>query len=99
MNRLFYSTAFLLLILLSPSALFAQNGTIRQIKLINFDLQSSTLVKENGAELSSANYHSGIYWFPVRVPSTVLTGLVANHIYPDPYQGLNNMLIPDAGDK
>ena len=99
MNRLFYSTAFLLLILLSPSALFAQNGTIRQIKLINFDLQSSTLVKENGAELSSANYHSGIYWFPVRVPSTVLTGLVANHIYPDPYQGLNNMLIPDASDQ
>ena len=29
----------------------------------------------------------------------MLTGLVANHIYPDPYQGLNNMLIPDASDQ
>jgi beta-galactosidase/beta-glucuronidase len=44
-------------------------------------------------------YHSPVYWFPVKVPSTVLTGLVANHIYPDPYQGLNNMLIPDASDQ
>ena len=38
------------------------------------------------------------YWFPVTVPSTVLTGLVANGVYPDPYQGMNNMFIPDASD-
>ncbi|MDO3626518.1 sugar-binding domain-containing protein [Mucilaginibacter sp. BT774] len=99
MKRLFYSSVFLLLCFLFPAALFAQNGAIKQVKLINFDLQSSTLIKENGKELSEPNYHSGIYWFPVSVPSTVLTGLVANHIYPDPYQGLNNMLIPDASDQ
>ena len=23
---------------------------------------------------------------------------MANHVYPDPYQGMNNMLIPDASD-
>ena len=51
------------------------------------------------AELSTVQYRSPVYWFPVKVPSTVLTGLVANHIYPDPYQGLNNMLIPDASDQ
>ncbi|MBK0378643.1 glycoside hydrolase family 2 protein [Mucilaginibacter segetis] len=82
---------------LIPSGLLAQQ--IKQVKLVNFDLQSSSLVSESGAELSSVNYHSGIYWFPVKVPSTVLTGLVANHIYPSPYQGLNNMLIPDASDQ
>jgi len=100
MKKLFYLPAFLLLInvFFIPN-LFAQNGTIKQVKLVNFDLQSSTLAKENGEELSNTNYHSGIYWFPVKVPSTVLTGLVANHIYPDPYQGLNNMLIPDASDQ
>ena len=38
------------------------------------------------------------YWFPVTVPSTVLTGLVQNRIYADPYSGMNNMLIPDASD-
>jgi len=100
MKKLIYPIVFLLAInFVCGAKVFAQNGTIKQVKLVNFDLQSSALVKEGGGELSSVNYHSGIYWFPVKVPSTVLTGLVANHIYPDPYQGLNNMLIPDASDK
>lgn len=46
-----------------------------------------------------ADYKSKVYWFPVTVPSTVLTGLVANKVYPDPYSSLNNMLIPDASDE
>ncbi|HTD98988.1 MAG TPA: beta galactosidase jelly roll domain-containing protein [Mucilaginibacter sp.] len=100
MKRFICPSAFLFYtIFLFATSAFAQNGTIKQVKLVNFDLQSSALVKEGGSDLSSANYHSGIYWFPVKVPSTVLTGLVANHIYPDPYQGLNNMLIPDASDQ
>lgn len=82
-----------------PLALFAQNTTIKQVKLSNFDLQSSSLIKADGAEISNTRYQSPVYWMPVKVPSTVLTGLVANHIYPDPYQGLNNMLIPDASDQ
>jgi len=81
------------------SSLFAQTTTVKQVKLTNFDLQSSAQVNSTGAELSTVQYHSPVYWFPVKVPSTVLTGLVANHIYPDPYQGLNNMLIPDASDQ
>jgi beta-galactosidase/beta-glucuronidase len=100
MKKLLYSSAFFLIInFLFVANVFAQNGKVKQVKLINFDLQSSALVKESGNELSNPNYHSNIYWFPVKVPSTVLTGLVANHIYPDPYQGLNNMLIPDASDQ
>jgi len=100
MKKLIYPIVFLLAInFVCGAKVFAQNGTIKQVKLVNFDLQSSALVKEGGGDLSSVNYHSGIYWFPVKVPSTVLTGLVANHIYPDPYQGLNNMQIPDASDK
>jgi hypothetical protein len=62
-------------------------------------LQSSVLISSPGAEISTLQYKSKVYWFPVRVPSTVLTGLVANKIYPDPYSGLNNMLIPDASDE
>src|ERR1700761_4493809 len=100
MKRPFYASAWMLLInLFFVANTWAQNGIVKQIKLIYFDLQCSSLVKETGSELSSSNYHSGIYWLPVRVPSTVLTGLVANHIYPDPYQGLNHMLIPDASDQ
>jgi hypothetical protein len=77
----------------------SQNGTVKQEKITRFELQSAVLVKATGAEISSSEYKSSVYWFPVRVPCTVLTGLVANKIYPDPYSGLNNMLIPDASDE
>jgi len=72
---------------------------VKQEKLTRFELQSSALISSAGEEISTPGYKSKVYWFPVRVPSTVLTGLVSNNIYPDPYSGLNNMLIPDASDE
>jgi len=75
----------------------AQQG-VKQVQLINFNLQSSAVIQEGGALLSTNKYQANNYWFPVKVPSTVLTGLVANKVYPDPYTGMNNMLIPDASD-
>jgi hypothetical protein len=99
MKKTIYAALSALAIGILPASLMAQSGTVKQVKLTNFDLQSSSLVTATGAELSSNKYHSPVYWFPVKVPSTVLTGLVANKIYPDPYQGLNNMLIPDASDQ
>jgi len=77
----------------------AQNKSIKQEKLVRFELQSSELIGDSGDQISSPDYHSKVYWFPVNVPSTVLTGLVANRVYPDPYSGMNNMLIPDASDE
>jgi hypothetical protein len=77
----------------------SQNGKVKQEKLTRFELQSSALIFSSGDEISSPEYKSKVYWFPVKVPSTVLTGLVANKVYPDPYSGLNNMLIPDASDE
>ncbi len=71
---------------------------VKQQELRQFGLQSSAVIKENGATISTTAYKSKDYWFPVTVPSTVLTGLVANKVYPDPYTGMNNMLIPDASD-
>ncbi len=77
----------------------SQNAHVKQVKLERFELQSSSLINSTGEEISNADYKSKVYWFPVIVPSTVLTGLVANNVYPDPYAGLNNMLIPDANDE
>src|SRR5437879_4362151 len=71
---------------------------VRQVKLTRWSLQSSAVVKDDGAVLSDPAYQAPDYWYPVSVPSTVLTGLVANKVYPDPYTGMNNMLIPDASD-
>jgi beta-galactosidase/beta-glucuronidase len=100
MKRIFRLLIILLLTITSNSLPgSAQTAKIRQIKLTDFDLQSSALIKSSGEEISSPQYWSDVYWFPVKVPCTVLTGLVANGVYPDPYQGLNNMLIPDASDE
>jgi len=82
--------------LLQAIALVAQ--PVRQVRLTRFTLQSSAVVKDNGAAISDPSYQPRDYWYPVTVPSTVLTGLVANKVYPDPYTGMNNMLIPDASD-
>ena len=76
----------------------AQSHNVKQTALTQFNLQSSSVVTQSGKELSTSAYNSRVYWFPVQVPSTVLTGLVANKVYPDPYIGMNNMLIPDASD-
>src|SRR5579872_4459883 len=86
----------LFLFILAPVLLFAQ--PVRQVKLTHFTMLSSAVVSAGGDSLSSVSYAPKNYWFPVTVPSTVLTGLVANKIYPDPYSGMNNMLIPDASD-
>ncbi|HUX96608.1 MAG TPA: glycoside hydrolase family 2 TIM barrel-domain containing protein [Bacteroidales bacterium] len=72
---------------------------VKQVKLTDFELQSSFLIPSTGEEISNPDYQSNVYWFPVMVPSTVLTGLVENNVYPDPYQGMNNMFIPDASDE
>jgi Exo-beta-D-glucosaminidase Ig-fold domain/Glycosyl hydrolases family 2/Glycosyl hydrolases family 2, TIM barrel domain/Beta-galactosidase jelly roll domain len=83
-------------LLLPVTPVFAQQ--VRQVKLSRFLLQSSAVITSSGDSLSSVHYSPRNYWFPVTVPCTVLTGLVANKVYPDPYIGMNNMLIPDAND-
>ncbi|MGN6193480.1 MAG: glycosyl hydrolase 2 galactose-binding domain-containing protein [Ginsengibacter sp.] len=96
--QLIVSTVFILSSLGNSFKADAQNATVKQIQLTHFDLQSSAVVPQSGETISSPSYHSNTYWFPVKVPCTVLTGLVQNKIYPDPYIGMNNMLIPDASD-
>ena len=58
-------------------------------------LQSSFLVKEDASTLSSDSF-TPHHWYSAQVPTTVLTALVRANVYPDPYVGMNNMMIPDA---
>ena len=51
-------------------------------------------VKMDGNRLSAALLDK-TGWLPARVPGTVLTTLLENHMYPAPEFGLNNNLIPD----
>jgi hypothetical protein len=64
----------------------------------NWMVNSSHLVGSDGAELSLARVDTSD-WHSTSIPSTVLTALVRNGVYPNPYIGKNNMLIPDANDE
>jgi beta-galactosidase/beta-glucuronidase len=63
----------------------------------NWYVRSVSLVEKDGQTLTSGRFKpSGFY--KTYVPTTVLSALVRNGVYPDPYVGLNNMKIPDASD-
>jgi len=51
-------------------------------------IQSSTDVRESGAAISAAGFNTR-GWYAATVPSTVFAALVDDHVYPDPYFGMN----------
>jgi exo-1,4-beta-D-glucosaminidase len=57
-------------------------------------LRSANAVTDAGATLSQVGY-STTGWYPISIPSTVLTGLVANNVYPNIYFGNNLQSVPD----
>ena len=67
----------------------------RQSLAGGWQLQSSVLVPDDGKTISSAGY-APRGWFPAAVPSTVLSTLVKNGVYPDPRVGMNSYRIPDS---
>jgi hypothetical protein len=60
-------------------------------------MQSAYLAGEDGAVISSPSCDVA-GWYPATLPTTALGTLVRNGVYPNPYYGLNNTLIPDASD-
>jgi hypothetical protein len=63
----------------------------------NWRVESAEVAGTNGAALSSPSVDTSS-WALTSLPATVLTALVRNGVYPNPYVGLNNMRIPDASD-
>jgi len=61
-------------------------------------LSSIVLVQDSAQTISSPSFRPA-GWYPVNIPSTVLAALVKNDVYPNPYVGMNNMLIPDASEE
>jgi exo-1,4-beta-D-glucosaminidase len=56
-------------------------------------IQSSADVHEDGAAISTPGFKARD-WYAATLPSTVLSALVQNRIYPDPYFGMNLRSIP-----
>jgi hypothetical protein len=58
-------------------------------------VQSAAVETRTGDELSTGD---GFLGYATSVPATVLSVLVRNSVYPNPYLAQNNLLIPDAHD-
>jgi exo-1,4-beta-D-glucosaminidase len=56
-------------------------------------IQSSAEVRETGAAISAPGFPARD-WYPATVPSTVLSALVEDQVYRDPYTGTNLLSIP-----
>lgn len=61
-------------------------------------VKSSFEVGMNGTLFSKKGVNTNS-WATTSLPATVLTALVRNGIYPNPYTGFNNMRIPDSNDE
>ena len=59
----------------------------------NWFIQPSVDVHAHGEEISKVGF-STRDWYPATLPSTVLSALVENKVYPDPYTGVNLRSIP-----
>jgi len=90
MKRIF--GAFLALVFAAAITGPVSAGEELQLKE-GWQLQSSVKLQDSGEVMSRAGYKAE-GWYPVTVPTTVLAGLVANKVYPDPYYGVNITKIP-----
>src|SRR6476646_8426807 len=59
----------------------------------NWFIQPSSDVHAGGEAISSVGF-STRDWYPATLPSTVMSALVEDKVYPDPYTGLNLRSIP-----
>ena len=75
----------------------AQPGQ-RQLLADGWQVKSSVLVPEDGEHISTVGCKPR-QWFKTRMPSTVLSALVKNGVYPDPRFGLDCYRIPDSSDE
>jgi len=86
----FRVSAVVLLVISVVAAAAAAEGSAASRMLLRQDwaVQSSADVRESGAVLSSPAFKPR-GWYRATVPSTVLSALVQNGVYPDPYFGMN----------
>src|SRR5271165_5364111 len=97
MIRFLKSSIFFLFVCLMASAIARANspeGTGSSLLLREgWAIQSSADVHETGDAISTPGFKARD-WYPATLPSTVLSALVKDRVYPDPYTGVNLRSIP-----
>src|SRR5438046_2885718 len=87
MKKIFLIVPALFLVL----NIFSQNKTEDFSMILHDDwrMQSSVTDNTNGDKISAAGF-AAKNWYPVSVPSTIIAGLLANHVYDfDPFYAKN----------
>jgi hypothetical protein len=65
-----------------------ESSTRKVVLSDRWSIQPSTEVQERGDVLSTVQFQPK-HWYAATVPSTVVAALVADHVYADPYFGMN----------
>ncbi|HEV2399848.1 MAG TPA: glycoside hydrolase family 2 protein [Candidatus Sulfotelmatobacter sp.] len=94
MARSFFSSMFCVfwLLIVSVSSIAQTNENSLALHE-HWAIQASSEVHAEGAAISKTGFDSG-NWYPAKTPSTVLSALVEDQVYPDPYTGMNLRSIP-----
>jgi exo-1,4-beta-D-glucosaminidase len=87
-EKTFSGLVAMVLLAAGASAAAAERGANTLPLAAGWTLQSSVQVKDPGDVVSTPAFKAD-GWYPITVPSTVVAGLVANKVYPDPYFGMN----------
>ncbi len=78
-----------------PKTLLNKNADGDFSILNGWEMAAANTLKADAKQISSAGYATKM-WYNATVPGTVLTTLVNQGVYPNPYFGLNNLYIPDS---
>jgi exo-1,4-beta-D-glucosaminidase len=76
----------LVLIALAASAAYAQNEKL--LLREGWSIQPSSAVRDTAANVSTPGFPTRL-WYKATMPSTVVSALVRNQVYADPYTGMN----------
>jgi exo-1,4-beta-D-glucosaminidase len=93
MIRLSFVIGFLLSPLVGIAAASQAGESHAMLLRENWFIQSSADVHADGVAISTAGFASSD-WYPATVPTTVLSALVDDKVYPDPYSAMNLRSIP-----
>jgi exo-1,4-beta-D-glucosaminidase len=70
-----------------------RSGSPQLLLRNNWTIASSADVRDDGVAISLPGYATR-NWYPATVPTTVVSALVKDQVYPDPYTGMNLRSIP-----
>ena len=87
------SLAFGLLVHAAPGSPTEDGDSPKVVLSKNWFIQSSSNVHADGAAISTPGFASRD-WYAATLPTTVLSALVEDKVYPDPYTGINLRSIP-----